>query len=610
MQLLMVEQLVVALSHSVLTMSELEKFIDSLKMTQSFSARARIRWTREEQTIAGILIRLQASKSTLNLMLTTLTCSSVKEAQSAVSNLAALVNRVLESNNELALRIADMQVQIEASNAHRASSLLVPLESIDEMSTIGSTEPLIEKSPTLFHRLSNIGGFDQSLQRDLNESQVYARNRRRFSLNTISSSVASSLNYSYLSKCSLAAVSNISVIRLPIYWCDLWNPQYYLLPDSGRDESMKDFFFQDTASTMTGMDSLIDHLLVREAPDYKIALLGTNLGGSSTILMLLYLSWSSDGNRNVENRMILQHIQTTFLNLEELIKEHKIQVDSETRELLQTVKSFRIGSSLASDRALTELCQKLCQDRDIRIAIEWECPTLPTTFRIQRRQKSGVHADEVRFLDLLEDLLCHCTQSNQDVLHMLSCMSGRNRTTFKLNDGRGHFSIEMTSITALPSQPITRILAGLDHIFYVVPLCSYCADLDFIHDMPSRNQMEACLELVSRMTRLDILCHTAITIFFTQTDIFPQRIIDVPIHTRFPRFLGGTNVNAAYQFFVKEFRRRDSRPDAELRLYAPGLDGSTSLNSTVEEIQAGILQNVRSRQQIGDDLEVGLAREC
>lgn len=192
---------------------------------------------------------------------------------------------------------------------------------------------------------------------------------------------------------------------------------------------------------------------------------------------------------------------------------------------------------------------------------------------------------------------------------MLSCMSGRNRTTFKPNDGRGQFSIEMTSITALPSQPITRILAGLDHIFFVVPLCSYCADLTFIRDSSSNNQMEACLELVSLMSRLDILRHTAITIFFTQTDIFPQRIIDVPIHTRFPRFLGGTDVQAAYEFFVQEFRRRDSRGDAELHLYAPGLDRSTSLNKTVEEIQARILRNLRSRQQIGDDLgdEVGLA---
>jgi len=72
-QLLMVEQLVVALSHCVLTMSELDQFLDSLKMTSSFSARTRLRWVREEDTVAGILIRLQASKSSLNLMLTTLT---------------------------------------------------------------------------------------------------------------------------------------------------------------------------------------------------------------------------------------------------------------------------------------------------------------------------------------------------------------------------------------------------------------------------------------------------------------------------------------------------------------------------------------------------------
>ena len=73
MQLLMVEQLVVALSHCVLSMSELDKFLDSMKITDSFSARARLRWTREEQNITGILIRLQASKNSLNLMLTTLT---------------------------------------------------------------------------------------------------------------------------------------------------------------------------------------------------------------------------------------------------------------------------------------------------------------------------------------------------------------------------------------------------------------------------------------------------------------------------------------------------------------------------------------------------------
>ena len=200
--------------------------------------------------------------------------SSVKEAQSAVSNLATLVNRVLESNNELALRIAEMQVQIEGSNRYAASTLLVPLEPIDEVSTIRSTKLLTEKSSSFAHKPSSDDTFDQNLRRDLNESKVYARNRHRFSLRSISSSAAQSLNYSFLSKCSLAAVSNISVIRLPIYSHDLWNPQYYLHPDSGRDGITKDAGFQDTASTMTGMDSLIDNLLVRDAPDYKVAVLG------------------------------------------------------------------------------------------------------------------------------------------------------------------------------------------------------------------------------------------------------------------------------------------------------------------------------------------------
>ena len=72
-QLLMVEQLVIALSHCVMTMSELDKFLDSIKITQRFPARARVRWMRHEQTVAAILTRLQASKSSLNLMLITMT---------------------------------------------------------------------------------------------------------------------------------------------------------------------------------------------------------------------------------------------------------------------------------------------------------------------------------------------------------------------------------------------------------------------------------------------------------------------------------------------------------------------------------------------------------
>ena len=73
MQLLMVEQLVVTLTHCVLTMSELDKVLDSLKINRAFTARSRLRWMRDEKNIAELLARLQASKISLNLMMTTLT---------------------------------------------------------------------------------------------------------------------------------------------------------------------------------------------------------------------------------------------------------------------------------------------------------------------------------------------------------------------------------------------------------------------------------------------------------------------------------------------------------------------------------------------------------
>ena len=171
-----------------------------------------------------------------------------------------------------------MELHMEGSNRHAASTSHITLTSIDEVSTIRSTK-LLAWNPTLFttRSPSSVGNFDQNLQRDLSESHVYARNRYRFSLNTRSSSTGQSLGCSLFSKYSLAAVSNISVIRLPIYSRDLWNPQYYHFPDSAEADDMKDPPSADTASTVTamsGMDSLIDQLLVRDAPDYKIALLG------------------------------------------------------------------------------------------------------------------------------------------------------------------------------------------------------------------------------------------------------------------------------------------------------------------------------------------------
>lgn len=190
---------------------------------------------------------------------------------------------------------------------------------------------------------------------------------------------------------------------------------------------------------------------------------------------------------------------------------------------------------------------------------------------------------------------------------MLNSATGRNRTTFKPTDGYDHFSVEMTSITAPQKQLTTHILAGVNHVFYVVPLCSYCSVLE---DAVSSNQMEAYLELFSSMTLLDDLRDTRITIFFTQADIFPQRIVDVPIHNWFQDFGGGADAHAAYQYFVDQFLERDHRPDAQVHMFAPGLDGLASLQDTLDNVHFLILWGLRSTQQIGGSLgtDIGLAR--
>lgn len=151
---------------------------------------------------------------------------------------------------------------------------------------------------------------------------------------------------------------------------------------------------------------------------------------------------------------------------------------------------------------------------------------------------------------------------------MLDSTTSRNRTTFKPTDGHGYFTTEITSATAPQKQLTTQILAGVDHILYVVPLCSYCLVLE---GTLSRNLMEACLELFSCTTRLDFLHGTNITIFFTQADIFSQLIVDVPIQNSFKDYQGGADPQAAYQYFVNKFLVEDHRKDAQVHIFAPGL---------------------------------------
>ena len=72
--LVMVEQILVSLTECVAVFSELERVIDSTcKANGDMSMIDRARWLSKQDIISRILVRLQAAKLTLSLMLSTLT---------------------------------------------------------------------------------------------------------------------------------------------------------------------------------------------------------------------------------------------------------------------------------------------------------------------------------------------------------------------------------------------------------------------------------------------------------------------------------------------------------------------------------------------------------
>ena len=73
-RLIMIEQLVVVLSNCVSIFSELEEILESLDLTGStpMSKIKIARWLHRQQSISTLLIRLQASKQSLTLIVATL----------------------------------------------------------------------------------------------------------------------------------------------------------------------------------------------------------------------------------------------------------------------------------------------------------------------------------------------------------------------------------------------------------------------------------------------------------------------------------------------------------------------------------------------------------
>ena len=174
-------------------------------------------------------------------------CStSIGQAQSSASQLTALIQQVLEDNLEMSQRIANLEMRT-LGYTQSAAPVLTDIDTCRDDESIttmkirnDAKQGADEQSGTTEEPNSNASKESTGIQvptigftfdHDLNNSRPYARAMKRNSVWSAASSAIHTMGWSYLSGLSLADVSEISIIDLPISPQELWNGDHYILMD-------------------------------------------------------------------------------------------------------------------------------------------------------------------------------------------------------------------------------------------------------------------------------------------------------------------------------------------------------------------------------------------
>ena len=138
--------------------------------------------------------------------------TSVDQATTSIETLTSLVEIFMQNNKDLCSRVANLESSPKYVDE-------------DDVSTIRSKQKA--RHPTMEIGESAMTAIKQfTFEQDLGESKVYSRARRRKSLESLQSA-GPSFGWSCLSELSLAQVSNISVISLPLTANELANAKHY-----------------------------------------------------------------------------------------------------------------------------------------------------------------------------------------------------------------------------------------------------------------------------------------------------------------------------------------------------------------------------------------------
>ena len=156
-----------------------------------------------------------------------------------VRRLSKAEQQDLEINQTMQLSFA-FDRDLQKSNIYRRSLRVRPDSSLssgqgddDDTSTIGFGQLIQKEQQDL--EISQMMQLRFAFDHDLQKSRVYQRNLRMRPYSSLSSTVGHSIAWSFLSGLSLADISCVSVVSLPISGQEVRVSSYYENKDAGKD---------------------------------------------------------------------------------------------------------------------------------------------------------------------------------------------------------------------------------------------------------------------------------------------------------------------------------------------------------------------------------------
>ncbi|KAI0545639.1 hypothetical protein F4679DRAFT_560234 [Xylaria curta] len=210
--------------------------------------RARMQWAHQEESLKSLLARLQGFKVSVTVVLTLLQCDSDRRAQQLQMELAANVGALLESNHELSRRMAHLEYALDTQTIQSRQSIMsvlatakseaeggvtvsLPISAAAEQPvsvTSTSTSSASPSGDTMSLAPDSVLKSAFEFESDLNMSRVYRRAQRDTMDFSFRSSVTNKRAWSMLSSHSLAHISVLSVIALPLDLEDITNRHHYI----------------------------------------------------------------------------------------------------------------------------------------------------------------------------------------------------------------------------------------------------------------------------------------------------------------------------------------------------------------------------------------------